>query len=128
VDTLLGLFSGTFLLVCLAIVVVMIASMWQVFVKAGKPGWAAIVPIYNTIVMLEIVGKPLWWLVLFFIPFVSFVALILVYIELAKCFGKSAGFAVGMLFLPFIFFPMLGFGDARYLGPGSGPAVQTVGI
>jgi hypothetical protein len=93
---------------------VVIAGMWKVFVKAGEPGWAAIVPIYNIIVMLKIAGKPVWWIVLFLIPVVSFVIAILVAISLAQRFGKSTGFGVGLAFLPFVFYPMLGFGDATY--------------
>ena len=118
-DSLVGLFSGVFLIVFLAICLLMIASMWKVFTKAGQPGWAAIVPIYNIVVLLNIVGRPLWWLVLFIIPLVSIVAAIIVYIDLAKSFGKGAGYGIGMLLLPFIFFPMLGFGDARYVGPAA---------
>ena len=109
--------GGLFFLLMMAFAVVMIASMWKVFVKAGKPGWAAIVPIYNIIVLLEIVGKPVWWIVLFFIPLVSIVALVLISIEMAKCFGKTTGFGICLAFLSFIFYPILAFGDARYLGP-----------
>src|SRR5579864_1258738 len=117
-----ALFSGVFMLVWLAIVVVMIASMWKVFAKAGQPGWAAIVPIYNAIVLLQITGRPLWWIVLFMIPLVNLVVGILVAIDLAKSFGQSTGFAFGLIFLGFIFFPILGFGSARYIGPAAGGA------
>lgn len=102
------------MLVWLAIVVLLIAAMWKVFVKAGKPGWAAIVPIYNIVVLCEIAGKPAWWVVLFFIPFVNFIVAILLAINIAKNFGKGGGFAAGLILLPFVFYPMLGFGDARY--------------
>lgn len=105
------------LIIMLAVGVLMIASMWVLFTKANEPGWAAIIPIYNIIVLLKIAGKPVWWIVLFLIPFVSFVAAILIYISFAKSFGKSAGFGIGMILLPFVFFPMLAFGDAKYQGP-----------
>jgi Family of unknown function (DUF5684) len=105
------------ILFMLVFVVLMIASLWKVFTKAGEPGWASIIPIYNTIVMLKIAGKPWWWLILMMIPFVNFVILILVFIALAKNFGKGVGFAIGLILLSFIFFPMLAFGDAKYLGP-----------
>ncbi len=112
------------LLVYLALLVGVLAGVWKTFEKAGKPGWAAIVPIYNLIVLLEISGKPLWWIVLFFIPCVSIVAAILVCIEIAKKFGKEAGFGLGLAFLGFIFFPILGFGDAKYeSGTGAGGGV-----
>lgn len=113
----LGAALGLFGLVYLAIVILLIASMWKVFTKAGKPGWAAIVPIYNCIVLLEITGRPLWWIVLMLIPFVNIVIALIVMIDLAKSFGKGTGFAMGLFFLGIIFFPILGFGDAVYQGP-----------
>ena len=118
------LFSGVFMLVMMAIIVFMIASMWKVFVKAGQPGWAAIVPIYNVIVLLQITGKPLWWIVLCMIPLVNIVIMILICIDLAKCFGQSAGFGIGLALLGFVFFPILGFGSSRYTGPAgiTGPS------
>jgi hypothetical protein len=103
-------------LIYLAIIVLMIVSMWKVYVKAGKPGWAAIVPIYNFIVLLEIVKKPLWWIILMLIPFVNLVIAIMLMIELAKAFGKGTGFAIGLILLPFVFFPMLAFTDASFQG------------
>jgi hypothetical protein len=106
-------------LISLSVAIFMIASIWKVFAKAGKPGWAAIVPIYNLVVMLEIAGKPLWWFLLFLIPLVNIVVAFIVYISLAERFGKGAGFGVGLTLLGFIFFPILGFGDAQYnpVGP-----------
>ncbi len=98
----------------LALIVAIIAGFWKVFVKAGKPGWAAIIPIYNAIVLLEIAGKPLWWIILFFIPIVNIIVGIIACIALAKKFGKSDAFGVGLALLGFIFFPILGFGDAQY--------------
>jgi len=86
-----------------AILVAVIAGFWKVFEKAGKPGWAAIVPIYNMIVLLEIAGKPLWWIVLFFLPVVNIVAGILVALEVAKRFGKEPGFGIRLALLPMIF-------------------------
>jgi hypothetical protein len=116
---------GTLIVVVieLGIAILVIAGMWKTFEKAGKPGWAAIVPIYNLVVMLEIAGKPLWWIILCLIPFVNFVVFILIMIAFAEKFGKSAGFGIGLAFLGFIFFPMLGFGDAQYTG-GSGLGPQ----
>ena len=114
-----GIIGAIFGLVWLAIVILSIVGLWKLFEKAGKPGWAAIVPIYNCIVMLEIVGKPIWWIVLFFIPFVNIVIIVMVLIALAKSFGKSAGYGIACIFVGFILLPMLGFSDAKYLGPQS---------
>ena len=104
------------MIVYLAIILLMIIAMWKIFSKAGKPGWAAIIPIYNIIVLLEIVDKPLWWIILMFIPFVNIVINIIVTVELAKKFGQSTGFAVGLILLAPIFYPILGFGSAQYQG------------
>ena len=107
---------GAMGLVWLALLVLMIAALWRIFVKAGEPGWAAIIPVYNLVVMLKIVGRPVWWIVLFLIPFVNLVVGFIVAFDLAKVFGKGAGFALGMIFLFPIFYPILGFGSAKYQG------------
>jgi len=107
------------ILLVLAIVVLMIASQWKVFVKAGQPGWASIVPIYNIIVMLKIIGKPAWWIILLFIPLVNYVIIIWILNLLSKSFGKGVGFTLGLIFLSIIFWPVLGFGSATYQGPAS---------
>jgi len=98
-------------------IIVLIASVWMNYVKAEKPGWASIIPIYNIIVLLEIVGKPWWWLFLFCIPLVNIIFLIWMVNLLSKSFGKSEGFTVGLVLLSFIFCPVLGLGDAQYKGP-----------
>ena len=99
---------------------------WRIFEKAGKPGWAALIPIYNTIVLLEIVGKPWWWLLLFFIPVVNLVFAIWMLNLLSISFGKGIGFTLGLLFLSPIFYPILAFGNAEYLGPAGSPAVMEM--
>lgn len=106
-------------IVYLAFIVLIVASMWKLFVKAGKPGWAAIVPIYNIIVLLEVIGRPVWWIVLFLIPFVNMIVGIIASIDLAKSFGKGTGFGLGLIFLGPIFLPMLAFGSAQYRGPAA---------
>jgi len=98
----------------LGVIVFMVASMWRVFEKAGQPGWSVLIPIYNIYVMLKIAGKPGWWLILMLIPLVNIVIEILVVVGVAKNFRKGGGFAVGLIFLPFIFFPILAFGSAEY--------------
>ena len=101
-------------LIWLAVVVFLVASMWTVFTKAGQPGWACLVPFYNIIVLLKIAGKPGWWLLLFLIPVVNLIIAIITYIALAANFGKGTGFAIGLVFLPIVFIPILAFGDAKY--------------
>ena len=99
------------------VAIIVIVALWKIFEKAGKPGWAAIIPIYNVIVLLEIVGKPWWWIILFFIPIVNIIFAIWATNLLSKSFGKNEGFTLGLIFLSFIFYPILGFGDAKYQGP-----------
>jgi hypothetical protein len=103
-----------YLLFEIALAVLIIAGMWKVFEKAGQPGWAAIIPIYNAIVMLQIAGKPIWWIILLLIPCVNIIILIVVTIDLAKKFDQSALFGIGLALLGFIFWPILGFGSAQY--------------
>lgn len=112
------------IIVALALVVVMIASLWKVFTKAGKPGWAAIVPIYNVIVMVQVAQKPGWWAAILLLagiipiagPLVALVFQVLLGIAIAEKFGKSQGFGVGLGLLGFIFYPILAFSDAKYEG------------
>ncbi len=100
----------------LGVWVFIIASLWIVFTKAGQPGWACLIPIYNLYIMCKIAGKPGWWLLLMLIPFVNFIIAIMLCIALAEKFGKGAGFGVGLALLGVVFFPILAFGDARYQG------------
>lgn len=117
--------SAFFWIVALAVIVLTIAGTWMTYVKADQPGWASIIPFYNIYIMLKIVGRPGWWLILFFIPIVNFIVGIIVIIELARSFGHGVGFAIGLYFLPFIFWLILGFGEDRYLGPaGAGAGAQ----
>lgn len=105
------------LVIELGIFAIMIAGMWKIFTKAGQPGWAAIVPIYNIYVLTQIVGRPILWLILALLPCVNIVAMWFITQDLAKSFGKSSGFGIGLFLLGPIFFPMLGFSDAQYSGP-----------
>jgi uncharacterized membrane protein len=97
--------------------IIMIIATWKLFTKAGKPGWASLIPIYRGIIFLEIIGKPIWWIFLFLIPLVNIVFLIIAVNDLSKSFGKDIVMTLLLILLPFIGFPMLAFGDARYLGP-----------
>jgi hypothetical protein len=95
-----------FLAVCAAT----IASYWLLFAKLGKPGWAAVVPVYNLVVLTQIIGKPTWWVILFFIPFVNLVVCVLSGFAIAESFGRSKAFGLGVALLPWIFVPVLVFG------------------
>ncbi len=118
-DTGGGMAAIIVLLIQLAIVVLIIASLWKVFVKAGHPGWAAIIPIYNLYIMVKIAGRPWWWLLLMFIPLVGIVIAIILSIDIAKSFGRSTLFGVGLALLGIIFYPILAFGDSQYQGPAA---------
>ena len=97
----------------------MIASWWKVFAKAGQPGWAALIPIYNLYVLLMVAKRPGWWLLLYLIPIVNIVIGIIVAIDVAKNFGKGPGFGIGLALLSIVFYPILAFGDAQYQAAGS---------
>ena len=107
------------MIIGLAFSILMIVAMWKVFVKAGRPGWAVLIPIYNTYVFLKIAGKPGWWLIWFFIPLLNLFVGIIATVAFAQRFGKGAGFVVGLILLPIIFIPILAFGEAQYVGEGA---------
>ena len=116
----LTIFAIIMWVIAMAVSVFTIICMWKLFVKAGKPGWAAIIPIYNIVVMLEITELPMWYIALFFVPFANIYAMFKIYIEFAKKFGKSAGFGVGMVFFAPIFLGILAFGkNSNYVGSQS---------
>ena len=102
----------------LAVVVLWLAGQWRVFVKAGYPGWASIVPIYNLYVWIKIAGHDGWWLLLYLIPLVSTVVHLFVAADAAKAFGENTLFGIGIWLLPIVFVPILGFGSAKYVGAG----------
>ena len=128
-----GAAMGAMLIVYIAVAVLMVIGMWKMFAKAGRPGWGAIIPVYNLYLLVEIAGKPWWFFLIMilggFIPFVgpivSLVFTILVMIGLAQSFGKGTGFTVGLILLQPIFILILGFGSAKYLG--NTPATAACG-
>lgn len=105
-----------FLIVFIPIIVFLIAAMWKAFKKAGHEGWECIVPFYNYYIMTKIAGKEGWWTILMCIPYINIIALIVISLGIAKNFNKSTGFGIGLALLGFIFWPILGFGDAQYIG------------
>lgn len=115
-------FLATFWIVFLALTVFLLVCLWKIFVKAGKPGWAALVPIYNTYVLMEIIGKPWWWLFGFLLagipgvgPYLGMAFTVVVSLELARKFGQSTVFGIfGLWIFSFVGFPILAFGKAKY--------------
>lgn len=107
----------------LVVMVVFGAIMWWgMFTKAGKPGWHSVIPIFNMVVWMQIIGRPGWWVLLMFVPLVNLIITILVCIDTAKSFGKEAAFGVGLWLLGIIFFPILSWGSAQYQGPAASSA------
>ena len=94
-----------------------IAVQWKIFTKANEPGWACLIPIYNILVMLKIIGKPWWWLIMLLIPGVNLIFGIWAANMLSKSFGKDESFTIGLVLLNIIFLAILAFGDAVYQGP-----------
>lgn len=106
---------GLLIQVLVLFIVITFESVWKIYRKAGKEGWACIVPIYGAFVLLEIVKKPSWWFFLLLIPFVNIVFAIWIVNSLAQRFGKDEGYTIGLLFLPFVFYPLLGMSDLKYI-------------
>lgn len=104
----------------ISILILEIVALWFILEKAGEPGWAAIIPIYNYLEVIKIAGKPWWFILLMLVPVVNLVIYILILNGLSKSFGKDSAFTVGLFFLRFIFLPILGFGKAQYSGNKSG--------
>jgi hypothetical protein len=106
--------GGIELFAVLALTIVIFAGFWKTFEKAGEPGWAGIVPIYNLYVLVRISGNAWWWFLLFFIPIINFFATVKISINVAGKFNRGILFGLGLMFLSFIFYPVLGFGDYQY--------------
>mgnify|MGYP000698111848 FL=1 len=98
----------------LALTVVIFAGFWKMFEKAGEPGWAGIIPIYNLYILVKISGNAWWWFILLFIPVVNFFATLKISIDVAGKFNRGVLFGLGLMFVSFIFYPLLGFGDYQY--------------
>jgi hypothetical protein len=112
--------SGVLVGLLIGVVVWLLVSAllyWKVFSKAGQPGWASIVPLYNIYVLCKVAGRPGWWLILFIVPIVNIVISIIVALDVAKAFGKGGAFGFFLLWLlPIIGYPIIGFGGATYQG------------
>lgn len=117
------LFNTNMFIFIAILVIITIAALWRIYEKAGKPGWAAIIPIYNIIVLMEIIGKPWWWLLLLLFPLTAFIFAIWSINLLSKSFGQGVGFTIGLLLVGIIFYPMLAFGNYEYKGPAGNPTV-----
>ena len=117
--------SVVLIVVYVALGVLYFASFWRIFTKAGQPGWAGLIPIYNYIVLMRIIGRPWWWVLLFLVPIVNIIVLFIVFIDLAKSFGRSTGFGVGLALLGIIFLPILAWGPATYQGPAAATSTSS---
>lgn len=104
-------------IIVLAIAIVCYVGLWKMFVKAGRPGWAAIVPFYNYYCLFEMAFGNGWLFLLLLVPCVNYIFLIILSFKLASAFGRGVGFGFGLLFLTPIFYMILGFGEAEYIGP-----------
>jgi hypothetical protein len=120
-----GMSGGAFFLWFIIIYVLLVIPYYGIFTKAGRPAWAAFIPIYSTIVLLEVVGRPVWWIILFFVPIVNIVILIIVLNDLSKSFGHGTAFTLGLIFLSWIFLMILAFGSSTYRGPIASPGAMA---
>ena len=109
-----SIFIGLLLNIIILFWLITIEAQWKIFKKAGRQGWESLIPIYNTIIFLQICQKPTWWFFLLLIPIVNLIVAIIVLHGLSLTFGKTEGFTVGLIFLPFVFFPLLGLSTLKY--------------
>lgn len=121
-----GAFLGVYLVVIFAIAILQVVAMWKLYTKAGEKGWKSIIPIYNMVTLFKICGLSPWLVLVYFaavIPFVGWIAVIALTIYLSNClaksFGKDVGYTIGLIFIPTIFYMILGFGKAEYVGPAA---------
>ena len=111
--------NGVLWFLYIAAIVAFVAGLWMVFTKAGEDGWKAIIPIWNILVLLKIVGREWWWIILMLIPIVGFIVWIIVALDLAKSYGRGTGFGIGLIIFPYIWTIILGFGSDTYKGPAA---------
>jgi len=116
-DLLGYLFSGVYLFIWLIVALLTVIALWRIFTKAGEAGWKSIIPIWNVLVWLKIIGRPWWWLLLLMIPFVDIIILFIMYHDTSLSFGHGVGFTLGLIFLSTIFLLVLGLGGSKYVGP-----------
>jgi len=115
-----GMFVFYFVILIILIVFYII-PLWKIFRKAGKSGWFSVIPVYNIIILLQITGRPLWWVIWFFIPLVNIIFYFVLCFDIAKSFGKSTNFGIGLALLSIIFLPILGYGKSQYIDHSSAP-------
>ena len=114
-----GELNPVLLIIYFTIVVIIVASWWKIFTKSGQPGWGALIPIYNMYLILKIAGRPWWFLLLLLVPLVNIFVAVVVTHDVSKSFGKSLGFTLGLIFLPFIFYVILAWSDTTYQRPSA---------
>ena len=103
-------------LIQLALIAAVLAGLWKAFEKMGRKGWEGIVPFYNVYILLQMTGRPVWWLALMIVPLVNLAMFVIVSIDVAKGFAKSQNFGIGLGLLGFVFWPILGFSEAKWQG------------
>ena len=111
--------NGVLWFLYIAAIVAFVAGLWMVFTKAGEDAWKAIIPIWNVLILLKIVGREWWWIILMLIPIVGFIVWIIVALDLAKSYGRGTGFGIGLIIFPYIWTIILGFGSDTYKGPAA---------
>ena len=117
---------STMLVLIGAVYLFFLVATWKLYSKAGRPGWAALIPIYSTVVFCQMCGRSGWLTLALMIPGVNVIVSIMLSVDLARVFGRGTGFALGLIFLSPIFFPILAFGSSRYVGRQSGPSGMAV--
>ncbi len=126
-STILSSMFGAYFWITVILLILLIVSFWKIFIKANKPGWASIIPVYNVLVELEIIERPVWWIILLFVPIVNAVVGIIIALDLASRFGKSAAWAIFLLIIfPYIGYPIMAFDQTKYQAKGSSAPAQDI--
>ncbi|MEI6822707.1 MAG: signal peptidase I [Bacteroidota bacterium] len=115
-----------FALLSLLFFILTIIGLWKMFEKAAYPGWVILIPFYNFYIWLKIIKKPLWWYIFIIIPFINVFTVMLMVVELVKCFKKYGlgEQAISVLF-PFFYLPYIGFNKKEeYLDPDKRPLIK----
>ncbi|MCB1324177.1 MAG: signal peptidase I [Spirochaetales bacterium] len=114
----MGVFTYILLFLVLLAVAAVVVGMWMIFEKAGRPGWKALIPVYNLIILLDIIGRPRWWIVFYLLIISAPIAALINAIDLGTRFGQERGWGVIWLWLlSFVGYPRLAFGPYIYAPP-----------
>lgn len=119
-----------YLIISFVFAVLSIAGLWGLFAKAGYKGWMVLIPFYNFYIWLKIIRKPMWWFIFILIPFINVFTILLMIVELVKCYNKYGLLAQAISVLaPFFYLPYLAFISKEvYVDPIRRPNIRKSAV